>query len=119
MRARVAARQIPKPPAYSRDTKEKWQFELIGRKLDREARELREELYVTAVYGVRTSWTAVQRASIYFCWRSRRSLKTRQYNSVRPVWPGRLREPAKVIPFAVPVRRARRVWFVPADEKAA
>lgn len=61
-------------------------FERIGRYLDGEAREAAEERYVTAVWGIRTSWKAVERAAIYFVFRSKNSLRTRRFASQRPAW---------------------------------
>lgn len=38
---------------------EAYEFRDMGRKLDRQAREMKRERYVTAVLGVRTSWPRI------------------------------------------------------------
>lgn len=44
---------------------EAYEFRDMGRKLDREAREMKRERYVTAILGVRTSWPRILDAAKY------------------------------------------------------
>lgn len=53
--------------------REAYGFREMGRKLDRQAREMKRERYVTSMLGVKTSWARIEEYGKYFVFGSRKS----------------------------------------------